>query len=164
MPTIRAIPAKYRAAEAKVKAILPNLLADIGVFQAAYFTEHGRYWQGLSTHGAVPDEKQAKAADRLDRAPQDRRWKKLISVDGDGNAIYSTEEDTTWRGTGIDPPPECAVSVSDYNGPQGHGYVVTCAIKVGEETVTVVRPYGPEAYRKDESRVLEKETSVEAIK
>jgi hypothetical protein len=47
--------------------------------------------------------------------------------------------------------------VSDYSGPQGHGYVIRAEIKVGDDIVSVIRPHGPEAYRKAESRVLEKE-------
>ena len=35
--TIAAVPLKYKPAEAKVKAILPSLIADIATFQAAYF-------------------------------------------------------------------------------------------------------------------------------
>ena len=157
------LPPKYRGAEGIIKAILPGLLADLATFQAAYFTEHGRYWQGLSTHGAVPDENSAKAADKLDRAPQDRRYKVLLSVDKDGNPLYETREDDTWRDTGINVPAVCAVSVSDYNGPLGHGYVVTAEIKVGTETVTVVRPFGPETYRKSESTVRARPAAVEAL-
>ena len=157
-----ALPQKYKAAEAKVKAILPALIAEIVAFQGAYFAEHGRYWQGMSTHGAVPDENGAKAADKLDRAPQDRRYKVLLSVDKDGNPLYETREDDTWRDTGINVPAVCAVSVSDYNGPLGHGYVVTAEIKVGTETVTVVRPFGPETYRKSESTVRAKLAAVAA--
>ncbi len=147
------LPPQYKGAEAKVKAILPALIAEIVSFEAAYFTEHGRYWQGLSTHGTVPQENGGHAADKLDRAPQDRRWKELVSVDADGNAIYETREDDTWRDTGISVPGICSVSVSDYNGPEGHGYVVSCEIKVGQDSVVVVRPFGPEAYRKATSEV-----------
>ena len=147
-----AIPIRYRAAEARAKAALAPVVVKVVTYQATYFARHGRYLQLLPSHAQTPSETTPTPADRTRRAPRDRRSRVFDGMDGE-TPVYRTVEDDTWADTGITLPDACSVAVSDYSGPKGHGFVVVAEIKVGADTVVVERPFGPERYRRNATRV-----------
>lgn len=95
-------PGLQAKADAQLEAILPQLQAD----EAAYFTLNDIHWQGLSTHQAgIPENGEDVLPDVGDLAPHD--------------------QPLGWPLLYLETPRTIAVTVDVYEGPDGHGYVVT---------------------------------------
>ena len=114
------------AIDAGIAAAWPEIQAR----QDAFFAEHGRYFQGLCTHtdASVPEDGQPAPADQLDTHPD-----------------YQSE---TWIDVGYDSTnPRAAMTIDQYVGPDGPGYVSSfCVIIAGELWFRSIN-VGPEAYR-----------------
>jgi hypothetical protein len=147
------IPPQYRAAANAAEAALNGLWMRVQSMQDDYFqaeTDAGRYpryLQLLWSHRIAPEHGTTQAADQTDIAPQDRKHKELTGIDADGNPIYVEVEDMTWDDTGINLPNNVRAAVSDYDGPQGKGWVLYTQVTVAGVTVQAERPWGPETYR-----------------
>lgn len=109
-------------------ARLAMQLSRIHDAQAAHFAEHGRYWQGLPTHSAVPDGETDVEADAWDRKAEG--------------------ETKTWRDIGGTPPAmRFCRRIDAYNGPGGKGYVIVLCFKRGEALWERSINVGPEDWR-----------------
>ena len=77
--------------------------------QDAYFAAHNRYFQGLTTHNAVPD--------------SGTDWAQVIP---DNLGAKPSDQAETWADVFPeipDVPIDCAIAFDVYDGPQGKGFV-----------------------------------------
>lgn len=118
MPTPREI---RDAIDTRLAALWPTLKAR----QDAYCASHGRYFQGLRTHSAMPDEGNNRAADRINSRP--------------------TDQAETWSDFGIGSFTESfAVEIDVYDGPRGKGWIARCYVTAAGRTFTRAKGEGPE--------------------
>ncbi len=91
--------------QSTIDNLITNVLSQLATLQPGYLSSKARYWQGLPTHTIIP-------ADGLATAPN------LLS-----KPTYQAE---TWLTFGLILPAlmECSLSVSQYSGPSGKGYVL----------------------------------------
>lgn len=108
--------------------LLDDLTAQLADRQSAYRRGRGRYWQGLQTPAALPDE-------GADAAPDPAR--------------RPTDEAEDWAAAGISLPARLAgtLAVHVYDGPQGQGYALLAQARRGGLVWTTARHAGPEAWR-----------------
>lgn len=102
--------------------------------QENYFTNKGRYWQGLLTHTTVPPHTSGADGDSI----------------GDRINIHPTDQFEDW----ITAFPEwenvalpAAVKVDVYDGPQGKGYCATLYVRFNGVLYSRAQNVGPEAFR-----------------
>ncbi|MBL0320274.1 MAG: hypothetical protein IPP74_13440 [Alphaproteobacteria bacterium] len=110
--------------------------------QDAFFSAHKRYWQGLSTHSEVPDQRSDRAgdttADRLTAATTEGdKWQDFMATIGET-------------------PLAASVTCNTYKSPEGDGYEIVLFFKYEGVLYTRVINYGPERSR-DKNWVIEKE-------
>lgn len=119
-------------------ALLDELAAELAPRQHAAQRARGRYWQGLQTPAAVPEEGERLPPD-LTRKP--------------------TDQPDDWAAAGPPLPPDLplAVAVHTYDGPQGQGYVLLAWAKRGGRVWVAARAVGPEEARAHGWRPLEEE-------
>jgi hypothetical protein len=98
--------------------------------QNAYLAAHGHYWQGIESHGTLPDDGVSKAPD-LTKKPTDQldRWLDFFSG-------YSLP--ATWP---------ISVRIDVYDGPQGKGWVVVLRFTKNGQTWQRSWNFGPETFR-----------------
>src|SRR5512137_2488471 len=98
--------------------------------QNAYLAAHGHYWQGIESHGTLPDDGVA-TAPVLTKRPTDQldRWLDFF-------AGYSLP--STWP---------IAVRIDVCDGPQGKGWVVVVRFTKTGKTYQRSWNFGPETYR-----------------
>jgi len=131
---------------AAVRTTVDNWLAArwpvVTARQDAYFANHGRYWQGLRTHLAIPSHTNSTdgsaVADRLAEHPTDQAssWLDVLAE---------------WSGV----PIAAAVVMAAYEGPLGHGYVGTVILLHNGTTYLRRQNVGPESYRTEAWRILD---------
>ena len=87
--------------------------------QEAYFSQNGRYWQGLWTHSSTPNSETA--PDSLNDSPTDQQvsWLDMLS----SNPSVSFPETMLSR-----------MKIDTYQDTSGHGYVVILERDVSSET------------------------------
>jgi hypothetical protein len=127
-----------------VEARLQELGPKIRTRQEAYRARTGRYWQGLVTHSVIPADGIAAPADRLAEKPADvaESW-----ADGHdpgsspGEVLAATEP--------------MALRIDVYDGPAGHGYVVTALVRHGAEVWGRSWNVGAEVWREADWALLE---------
>src|SRR5204863_1705256 len=114
--------------ENKLDALLKDTSDQVATIQDAYFSIHGRYWQGARTHSAIPADGAAATPD-LNRKPSDQ-----------------TE---TWATFGLTLPAqtEAAFSVDVYQARAGHGYGVNADVIVAGVRYRRAVNHGPESWR-----------------
>lgn len=108
----------------------PTVLAR----QDAFFTNRGRYWQGLITHTVIPAHTTAVDAD----------------VVADRLAMHPTDQAQSWLDvlaelSGIVFPAALVMDV--YDGPQGKGYVATIFVRHNGTLYSRSQNVGPESFR-----------------
>lgn len=116
----------------RVNAFLTARWPAIVSRQDDYFANHGRYWQGLWTHTATPDQTSEDGdapPDNLDSTPTDQpvswraRW---------ANALDSI-------------PFPARLRIDVYESPEGHGWAATVQIRYGGKTYQRSQGVGPRA-------------------
>lgn len=109
---------------------IPEILNDIDVrfaqyeaiiktTQKAYFSDNGRYWQGLWTHSSTPSSESA--PDSLSESPTDQEvsWLDMLSA---------------YPGISFPETMLSRMSIDTYEDSSGHGYVVILERDVGSDT------------------------------
>lgn len=96
--------------------------------QESYFVAHGRYFQGLWTHGSFPADGAETAPDGIAARPTDQAegWPDLISLP--------------------DVLP-CALRIDTYHGPQGYGWSARLRVRVAGVVYERIGQVGPETWR-----------------
>lgn len=116
-----------------IDVVIDSYLPRIANYQGAYVLGHGRYFQGLWSHGDAPDEAgQPGPPDRLTARPTDQ-------LEGFGalwNDIHVGQGNLPFR-----------FRVDTYDGPGGKGYVVTVQVRRLGELYERVVNVGPEGWR-----------------
>ena len=112
-----------------IDADLATLWPQVVSRQATYFTNHGRYWQGIVTHSVIPADGTATAADQLNLAP-----------------YYQADAWPTGAGISAFTKPY-ALEIWEYNGPSGPGFVGFCWVRVAGNLYLRVKDCGVEDYR-----------------
>lgn len=110
--------------------------------QSNYFTNRGRYWQGLITHGVIPTHSNSvdgdSIADRLNQSPTDQFENWLVVF-------------PEWQLEAL----PCALKCDVYDGPGGKGYCATIFIRYGGVLYSRSRNVGPESHRTEAWHVVE---------
>lgn len=118
----------------RVNTFLANRLPLVTDRQNAYFSAHGRYWQGLRTNIA-----DLHYTDTVDAA-----------APGDNLNSAPTDQIETWLAVlpeldGVSLP--AVLWIDTYSGPQGHGWVATVLICHNSICYTRSHNVGPETWR-----------------
>jgi hypothetical protein len=117
---------------AQIKAAVETLKDTIGPVlvrrQNHYFSQHGKYWQGILTPSTPPDDGASVVADYT-RKP--------------------TDQSESWadRFSGADSLPatlKAQIRVDTYDGPSGKGWTVTLRITKSGKTYARTWNFGPE--------------------
>lgn len=111
----------------KIDARLPALWSAIQARQATYHAAHGRYWQGLRTHGIDP-------ADGNDVLP-------------DVGTLTPSDQPDAWPAALIASALPMSLRIDVYDGPSGQGYVANLYVTVNSKTYHRAKQSGPETYR-----------------
>lgn len=113
-----------------VNGILADLWPRIQAKQAAYYANHGHYWQGLWTHNVAPADGVTVAPNNLDASPTDQpiSWRKFKA---------------DYRLTMLAKLP-MAIRMDVYDGPRGKGYVATCRVGYNGKVYERAAQVGPE--------------------
>jgi hypothetical protein len=112
--------------------IIDQHLPRVATYQAAYLLGHGRYFQGLWSHAATPDEASNNPPDQLTGRPTDQLE--------DFGAMWSQVA----IGQGRIP---MRLRVDVYSGPAGQGYVMTFETSRAGVAYQRVVNVGPESWR-----------------
>jgi hypothetical protein len=162
MPKPEDLPIKYQAAANKIQGVLNGLFARVKKMQDDYFQlcldekREPKYAQLLWTHKTPVAQGVDKTADNTTAKPGDRMYKKPKGMVGD-EMTYDELYPPTWDDIPGAIPKDCRVSVSDYDGPQGKGWVLRAEVVVDGVTVYAERPWGPETYRMDGVDIVDEE-------
>jgi len=117
----------------RVDTWLTNRFSLLNSRQNAYFVSHGKYFQGLITHSALPAQTTAATAVA---AP-------------DGLTFHHADRSETWQ----DFLPEInetlagAIVIDVYDGPQGKGWIVTVYVRYNGTTYRRIKSVGPDTSR-----------------
>ncbi len=116
--------------EAKADRILSDLAAALAPIQASYLGAHGRYWQGLRSHAALPADGNGEAPD-LSRKP--------------------TDQTESWQDVRVPLPAAMVIAtqVDVYDGPLGRGYIVAGELEIVGRRWRRAIGVGPEARSHD---------------
>lgn len=125
------IPPQYAAAESRLNAALSSLLDTARARQETFLANHGRYWQGLWSHLAVPIETDAVAPTNTAAKPTDQT------------------AHPSWSGVAILPATMTyRVRIDVYDGPLGKGWTGTVEVVLPDGRVyTRTANTGPETWR-----------------
>ena len=114
--------------KAKIDRRLGLLLTHLEARQEAYFTAHGRYFQGIRTHAVLPK------GEIDEETPPNPR-------------VKPTDQDEDWDGAGINLPAKMpfALAIDVYEGPRGHGW--SARVEVGHQERELAKQigFGPDA-------------------
>lgn len=117
----------------KIDAWYSDFEKEIVAKQDAFFKERKRFWQGLSTHSEVPDQRDTAdvgtTADRID----------VATTEGDKWSLFTDLLASA--------PIPASVTCNAYKGPKGEGYEIVLFFKYEGLTYTKVINYGPEEHR-----------------
>ncbi len=124
---------------------------DVMTFEADYYRSRGRYYQMLWSHTDTPDTTlltARTAPDNLVTRPTDQTE---TAVD-------------LWTATRLPLDTPYRFRVDVYEGPRGHGYVITLQTEVNRQIWQKSINYGPETYRNtDWHAVIEEREAAEII-
>lgn len=113
---------------------LTNKWPTVVARQQNFFTNRGKYWQGLLTHSVPPGFTTSQdgdaLADKLNQSPTDQfeNW----------SAVFPE-----WN---IELMP-CAIKCDTYDGPDGKGYCVTIYVRYNGVIYSRAQNVGPESHR-----------------
>lgn len=96
--------------------------------QADFYSNYGRYWQGLRTHIVVPE---------------------AGSPSPPMTTTHPTDQPESWADVGVplSDTMDMALTVSVYDGPSGKGYVVVAETVISETLWLRTINFGPETWR-----------------
>jgi hypothetical protein len=118
----------------KVNDWLSNRWPALVNFQENYFTNHGRYWQGLATHSSYPAFTNSTDGDSVP----------------DRLAIKASDVAETWLDNfsnwgGVELP--CQFIIDVYDGPDGKGWVGKVRVSFNGTIYERAQNVGPEEHR-----------------
>lgn len=114
--------------KAKWDSFITNRFPTIQTREATYFTNHGKYFQGVYTNATPTDP--AELVPDLTKKP--------------------TDQAETWANANFTMPATMPVRlwIDVYNGPQGHGWTLNAQVIVGANTWQIcVQGAGSETWR-----------------
>lgn len=117
----------------RVDAWLADKWPTVVARQQNFFTNRGRYWQGLRTHTIIPAHTNGSDGDS---AP-DRMDDNLTDQYENWRAVFPE-----WDGV----PIPCALQVDVYDGPQGKGWVARIFVTFNGATYTRAQNVGPHSW------------------
>lgn len=116
-----------------VDAKLDALVTDVSSPQSTYKTANGKHWQGIRCISTIPADGGTLATDlTVKPTDQSEDW---TNINGAG------------QGVSVDATLPVCLQVDTYNGPQGHGYVVSGLVVENTRTFSREVNIGPETYR-----------------
>jgi len=116
---------------------IASYIPVITQLQEQYFSQNGRYWQGLFTHASPPSNDNTAAPDQLEQSP--------------------TDQDFSWNDIASGIIPEQMLSrirIDSYKSAGGHGFVIIAEKIINGETYSKSYNMGPESGRATEWAVV----------
>lgn len=120
--------------QTKIDLLLNVFAPRMDTLQVGYLATHGAYWQGLTTHSALPN--YTVTDDPL--APGDRRNLVAGSVVGSWLDNFPSLSPTTRFS---------ALRMDVYDGPSGRGYALVSSFNQDGDTYEKTAQVGPETHR-----------------
>lgn len=112
--------------------------------QAAHLARYGCHWQGLLSHGAIPADGAQTTPTVGNAVPTAYQVVDSTIVDPNVSKLVPV---VPWPPAWQASPWPAAVQMTQYDGPQGKGYVGTVWVTVLGQTYTRSQNSGPETWR-----------------